>query len=88
MTIKTITTKELRTNFPTIKRAVDHGEAFVVIYRSKPFAQLLPITTEVRRTDVINVSTLPAFGIWQNRIQKAGGASAFLTKLRHRAWQV
>ena len=40
---KTISVKELRMNFPKIKKELDKGVKFVVIYRSKPLANLTPI---------------------------------------------
>lgn len=40
---KTISVKELRMNFPKIKKELDKGVRFVVIYRSKPLAELTPI---------------------------------------------
>ena len=40
---KSISVKELRMNFPKIKKELDSGVSFVVIYRSKPLANLTPI---------------------------------------------
>lgn len=40
---KTISVKELRMNFPKIKKELDNGVKFIVIYRSKPLAELTPI---------------------------------------------
>ncbi len=40
---KTISVKELRMNFPKIKKELDNGVKFVIIYRSKPLAELSPI---------------------------------------------
>ena len=40
---KTISVKELRMNFPKIKKELDNGVNFVIIYRSKPLAELKPI---------------------------------------------
>ncbi len=42
---KTISVKELRMNFPKIKKELDAGEDFVIIYRSKPLAKLSPLET-------------------------------------------
>lgn len=41
---KTISVKELRMNFPKIKKELDSGVKFIVIYRSKPLAELNPLT--------------------------------------------
>lgn len=88
MTVKTITTKELRNNFPKVKQAVDHGQSFVLIYRSRPFAQLSPLVDRaVDQIHAVDVSTLPAFGMWKKRIKRAGGTKIFLDKLRQQAWQ-
>ncbi len=40
---KTISVKELRMNFPKIKKELDSGVSFVIIYRSKPLANLTPL---------------------------------------------
>lgn len=40
---KTISVKELRMNFPKIKKELEQGIKFVIIYRSKPIADLSPI---------------------------------------------
>lgn len=88
MAIKTITTKELRNNLPSIKQAVDNGQSFVLIYRSKPFAQLAPLARQtVNPIQSVDIATLPAFGMWKKRIKQAGGTKAFLNKLRQQAWQ-
>ncbi len=39
---KNITSKELRTNFPAIKRQIERGVNFVVYYRSKPLFEIKP----------------------------------------------
>ena len=40
---KHISVKELRMNFPKIVKQLDQGHKFVIIYRSKPIANLIPI---------------------------------------------
>ncbi len=42
MQIVSISTKELRTKFPSIKKDLTRGIHFVLIYRSKPLATLVP----------------------------------------------
>ncbi len=42
MQIISISTKELRTKFPSIKKDLSKGIHFVLIYRSKPLATLVP----------------------------------------------
>lgn len=87
MTINTITTKELRQKFPQVKKAVDHGQSFVLIYRSKPFAELRPLPRVPKRKVSFDIATLPAFGMWKERINRAGGSEKFLAKLREEAWK-
>lgn len=41
--MKSISVKELRMNFPKIKKELDAGISFVVIYRSRPLANLTPL---------------------------------------------
>lgn len=40
---KTISVKELRQHLPKIRRSIARGDRFVIIYRSKPFAELSPM---------------------------------------------
>lgn len=42
-----ISVKELRMNFPAIRKKLEQGEGFTVIYRSKPLAQLLPVSPDI-----------------------------------------
>ena len=42
MQIIPISTKELRTKFPSIKKDLSKGIHFILIYRSKPLATLVP----------------------------------------------
>jgi antitoxin (DNA-binding transcriptional repressor) of toxin-antitoxin stability system len=50
---KNITSKELRVNFPAIKRQIERGVNFVVYYRSKPLFEIKPLQdkkTEAKKT--------------------------------------
>lgn len=40
---QTISVKELRTNFPKVKKALERGVNYTLIYRSKPIAQIRPL---------------------------------------------
>ncbi|MFA6992156.1 MAG: hypothetical protein WC269_02640 [Candidatus Gracilibacteria bacterium] len=40
--VKTISVKELRMNFPKIRKDLDNGVRFKIIYRSRPLADLVP----------------------------------------------
>jgi len=44
-TMQTISVKELRNNFPEVIQAVQAGESYTLIYRSKPVAQIKPISS-------------------------------------------
>jgi|GEM_PF-1102103 len=43
---KTISVKELRMKFPSIRKKLLRGEGFTIIYRSKPIAQLTPMPAQ------------------------------------------
>lgn len=42
--MQTISVKQLRNNFPRFIQAVQAGESYTLIYRSKPVAQIKPIS--------------------------------------------
>lgn len=42
--MKFISTKELRTTLPTIRKGLAKGEEFYLIYQSKPVAKISPLT--------------------------------------------
>jgi antitoxin (DNA-binding transcriptional repressor) of toxin-antitoxin stability system len=44
MNLQPISTKQLRTNFPKIKLALEKGQGYTILYRSKPLAELRPAT--------------------------------------------
>jgi antitoxin (DNA-binding transcriptional repressor) of toxin-antitoxin stability system len=48
---KSLSVKELRMNFPKIRKELGKGVGFTVIYRSKPIAQLTPFDTESVSTE-------------------------------------
>lgn len=41
--MKALSAKELRTGMPKILKKVEAGEEFVLIYRSRPVGQLIPL---------------------------------------------
>lgn len=43
MTIQTISTKELREDFSQVRAALEAGQSLVLLYRSKPLAQIKPV---------------------------------------------
>jgi len=44
MQTQTISVKELRTNFPKIRKGLENGTSYTLIYRSKPIAEIKPIS--------------------------------------------
>lgn len=44
MQTQTISVKELRTKFPKIKKALEKGVGYTLIYRSKPLAEIKPVS--------------------------------------------
>lgn len=44
--VKTISVKELRTNFPQVRIGLSKGITYLVIYQSKPIGQLRPVDPE------------------------------------------
>lgn len=45
MNIRTISTKEMREDFGQLRRAMQRGQSLVLLYRSKPLAEIKPIRT-------------------------------------------
>ncbi|MCL4418397.1 MAG: hypothetical protein M1365_17215 [Actinobacteria bacterium] len=43
MKVQTISVKELRNNFPRIRKDLERGISYTLIYRSKPLAEIKPI---------------------------------------------
>ncbi len=41
--VKTISVKELRTNFPAVRKGLAKGISYLVIYQSMPIGQLKPV---------------------------------------------
>ncbi|MBI2641645.1 hypothetical protein HYW87_03570 [Candidatus Roizmanbacteria bacterium] len=50
MQIIHISTKELRTKFPSIKKDLSRGIHFILIYRSKPLATIVPFESKNKKT--------------------------------------
>lgn len=43
MKLQTISTKELRENFSQVKAAMEVGQTLLLLYRSKPLAEIKPV---------------------------------------------
>lgn len=41
--MKSVSVKKLRTELPDILKRVEQGEAFVIIYHSKPVGEIIPL---------------------------------------------
>lgn len=52
--VKTISVKELRMNFPKIRKQLEEGVKFHIIYRSKPIAELGPILDFSKKDQLID----------------------------------
>lgn len=48
MNIQTVSTKELRENFAAVRARVESGESLVLLYRSKPLAEIRPVRRKAR----------------------------------------
>jgi antitoxin (DNA-binding transcriptional repressor) of toxin-antitoxin stability system len=46
--MKFISTKELRTSLPSIRKRLAKGEEFYLIHQSKPVARIIPLTKNER----------------------------------------
>lgn len=45
-----VSTKQLRLQFPQIRAALEKGEEYVLIHRSKPIAKLVPLSEQEEKT--------------------------------------
>lgn len=46
MDMQTISMKELREDFAQVKAAMDAGQSLMLLYRSKPLAEIKPVKTK------------------------------------------
>ena len=46
MSIQTISMKELREDFTQVKAAMEAGQSMMLLYRSKPLAEIRPVKTK------------------------------------------
>jgi len=49
MNIQTISTKELREDFSQVKAAMEAGQSLILLYRSKPLAEIRPVVPTKRK---------------------------------------
>ena len=52
---KTISVKELRHNFGTVRQELENGTSFIIIYRSTPICELRPLqkTGDIPRNEIM-----------------------------------
>jgi len=50
MTIQTISTKELRENFSQVREYMEAGKSLLLMYRSKPLAEIKPVRSRKYRS--------------------------------------
>lgn len=48
MNLQTISTKKLREDFSQVKSAMERGQSLVLLYRSKPLAEIRPVAEAKR----------------------------------------
>ena len=61
MTMQIISTKELRENFLQVKTALEAGKSIVLLYRSKPLAEIKPISRPKWRRRIFSKQQLKRF---------------------------
>ncbi|MBI2612126.1 type II toxin-antitoxin system Phd/YefM family antitoxin [Candidatus Gottesmanbacteria bacterium] len=49
MNIQTVSTKQLRENFSQVIKAMEEGESLLLLYRSKPLAEIKPVKSQKSR---------------------------------------
>ena len=61
MITPTISTKELRENFLQVKATLERGQSMVLLYRSKPLAELKPISLPKWKRRIFSRKQLESF---------------------------
>ena len=67
----TISLKQLREQFPKYIEAINNGQSFTVVKRSKPIFQISPIADEGQWTTIIDFTELVDGGIPASDVLKA-----------------
>lgn len=49
-----VSTKDLRQKFPSIKKALEQGESFLLLYRSAPIAEIRPFLSNPKNDRTTN----------------------------------
>lgn len=58
MNTQTISTKELREDFAQVRAAMEAGQSLVLLYRSKPLAEIKPIRQSKTRVRLFSKSQI------------------------------
>lgn len=67
----TISLKQLREQFPKYIEAINNGQSFTVVKRSKPIFQINPISDEGQWTTIVDFTEINANGVGANDVLKA-----------------
>jgi len=67
----TISLKQLREQFPKYIEAINNGQSFTVVKRSKPIFQINPIADEGQWTTIIDFTKINENGVSADDILKA-----------------
>ena len=57
---KTVSVRELREHFPQIRKEMDAGMSFILIYRSRPIGELRPLRSIKKQADLSSLE-----GVWK-----------------------
>lgn len=61
MAVQTISTKELRENFLQVKASLEAGQSIMLLYRSKPLAELKPVSPPIWKRRIFSRKQLEGF---------------------------
>ena len=59
MNLQPISVKDLRENFPRVRKELSSGLSYLLIYRSKPIAEIRPLLKDERKNKVLEVLANP-----------------------------
>ena len=61
MAVQTISTKELRENFLQVKASLEAGQSIMLLYGSKPLAELKPVSPPIWKRRIFSRKQLEGF---------------------------
>jgi len=59
METQAISVKNLRENFPSVRKGLENGLLYLLIYRSKPIAEIRPLAEKKRGNRVLQILANP-----------------------------